>query len=482
MQYTEPPEKYYCSVCDEETSSKCIGCYSSPYCTTECFETDYLLHKLLCLQYQGARAQGSSDAVTRAILFPDTCDKPRFDWVSTEWITKGYLKNTADGPLGEGEIEMIQIRCTYRSGKPMRIYRLKDSRNCANNSIMRVTGGQASHVWTGRVLAVVEPALSLELDMPGFRILCDFLRSYTPLRNQYLASAASFKKIKAVRINGEGFRSRFESPNRPFRPVSILPAHPVFSAKECCDLPAMAGIALYIHRYDIKFYPGEFENKLASKITRCGDITSKEWGQTRWPWKGVRNAALIVRQDGKDLLPQHVEALCAWCQNYLEKVISSDAVKDANTEESGGHENAKRVIEQAARESFENHWMSFSEKKAFIDENWKNVPSPYEIEDIQVATAEVTRIPLDESHATLKDEAYATAENEVNAIVQDEASAAVKAQVKNEANGVVKDGINKEANATAQDEVGAVFKNVSGTEPTKDSRTKLRQWSRMEAK
>ncbi len=48
--------------------------------------------------------------MTRAILFLDTLDIPRFEWVLIDWITKGYLDNTADGALGEGEIEI----CIYQ--------------------------------------------------------------------------------------------------------------------------------------------------------------------------------------------------------------------------------------------------------------------------------------------------------------------------------------------------------------------------------
>lgn len=68
------------------------------------------LHKLLCLQFKDAIAQTSGAPMTRAILFLDTLDIPRFEWVLIDWITKGYLDNTADGALGEGEIEI----CIYQ--------------------------------------------------------------------------------------------------------------------------------------------------------------------------------------------------------------------------------------------------------------------------------------------------------------------------------------------------------------------------------
>ena len=448
--YQQPPvlKMYRCSVCAEETPFLCVGCESSPYCSIECFELDYPLHKLLCLQFISRNvAHNCGGTSTQGILFPDTSDKPYFLRLSTDWSTGGYLQSTIDGPLGEGDVRVVHIS-QQKEGQfpglpnPMRIYYIEDSRRCVNNSIMRVTGGQAPYLWTGPVLAVMEPELCQKLDMPAFRTLCDFFRSCIPSGNPHLTSAASFKKIKAVRINGRGFHSQSESPDRPFRPVGILPAHPVFSATVSCDLPAMAGLALYIHRYDIKFYPGELENKLVKKIICCGDITSKEWGQTPSPWKGNRNAALVARQDGKDLLPQHVEALCAWCPTYLEEVRSMDAVKKATTEESEGLENCQRMIQQAARESFEKYWMVFSEKKALIDENWKNIASPYEVEDIQAATDEATKIPQDESYVTLKDEAYTIVKNEANVVVKDEFKNEVDEMVKDRGDVIIYEDVN----------------------------------------
>ena len=330
---------------------------------------------------------------------------------------------------------MLLVGHNFWPGTLMRIYRMKDSRICANSSIMRVTGGQAPHVWTGPVLAVVEPGLSQELDMPAFQNLCAFFGSYDPVKNRHPKLAAKIKKIKAVRINGIGYESRFENPDQPFRPVEISLAHPVFSEQMCCDLPAVAGIPLYIHQYDKKFYNGRLGNMLAENLLGCGNITSKQWGEIPSCWKGKTNAALVARQDGKDLLPQHVEALCAWCQNCFQALFSDPVrIEGITTEESEGQEGRKRLFERAARHNFEKYWRTFCEQRAVIDESWKDISSPYQIENTGAITSTAAERPEDESYVTLQDRAYTMVKNEASTVVNDETKATSKDEAKNEAN------------------------------------------------
>ena len=56
----------------------CVGYGSKPYCSTECAEADYLLHKILCLQFEDAGAQTSEAPMTWTIVFPNTSNKLRF--------------------------------------------------------------------------------------------------------------------------------------------------------------------------------------------------------------------------------------------------------------------------------------------------------------------------------------------------------------------------------------------------------------------
>ncbi len=82
----------------------------------------------------------------------------------------------------------------------------------ANSSIARIMQGQAPHVWTGPILATMEPEFFQNLDNPAFRTLCNFFRSYSTFEDPNLEMTSEVKNIKGVRINGVEFGREIGTP------------------------------------------------------------------------------------------------------------------------------------------------------------------------------------------------------------------------------------------------------------------------------
>jgi hypothetical protein len=69
-----------CTVCGKKASQLCGQCQASRYCSKECQQTDWNLHKFLCGTYKDFKVRPSKDS-RLAIVFSCKKKKPEFIWI-----------------------------------------------------------------------------------------------------------------------------------------------------------------------------------------------------------------------------------------------------------------------------------------------------------------------------------------------------------------------------------------------------------------
>ncbi|KAL8698168.1 MAG: hypothetical protein Q9201_006725 [Fulgogasparrea decipioides] len=142
------------------------------------------------------------------------------------------------------------------------------------------------------------------------------------------------------------------------------PSAPLMSAR--IKIP----LALHISNTDRTNF--QYANYHAENLMRVGYTEIAEWGKIP---RHVRNPGtmLVFRQDGKPLLPQHVEAFCAWLSVIFATWMPENSHCWAATEfQTAQKERFNRI---ATKEQFEKFWEWWKGQ----EERSKNLPSPYEV-------------------------------------------------------------------------------------------------------
>ena len=87
-------------------------------------------------------------------------------------------------------------------------------------------------------------------------------------------------------------------------------------------------------------------------------------------WQSWVGSVIVVRQDKKPLLPEHVETLCDFCQSYLQPLFE-EALE--------GSLDKKSVLDQITQDGFQKYWEQYSQReiKEIRGEDWTMLPSPY---------------------------------------------------------------------------------------------------------
>jgi hypothetical protein len=72
-----------CIICSNLTPHKCGRCQQASYCTVECQQTDWNVHKMLCSSFQDFETPPDENRY-RAILFDYKKKKPEFVWIEKD--------------------------------------------------------------------------------------------------------------------------------------------------------------------------------------------------------------------------------------------------------------------------------------------------------------------------------------------------------------------------------------------------------------
>src|SRR5438046_1259916 len=74
-----------CAICNSPNSHSCASCRSAAYCSIECQQTDWPVHKTLCKTFKTFQSStGTSSRSKLGLLLPVDSKMPRLVWIECE--------------------------------------------------------------------------------------------------------------------------------------------------------------------------------------------------------------------------------------------------------------------------------------------------------------------------------------------------------------------------------------------------------------
>ncbi|MCJ1265747.1 hypothetical protein MMC22_005627 [Lobaria immixta] len=374
-----------CAICPDNIRFMCTSCKSTGYCSAECKDTDWPSHKVLCHQFQSHLAEEpiGHDAVP-VVFFQPSAPRPSLVWMTAEQIGQCDIKlrlesgSDALGRTTVGGINPIRQR-PYR--RPIVLVHDPHhfQRGIKNHSVESITGSAGETKWRGRVMAML-PCSSKDsrdrIDMRDLRELADFFKSYK-LDDIHLGLLRDgIKKNIGVRINClDDMRTHSL---QQYTSIGIPKAHPIYLEPMSCDISLLIGLPIKTFKYVSRSDLCRGENDLAAHLHRCGDVNSPAWGFPPQKWLTNARSVLVVRCDGKDLLPEHAEVLCKFCDDHFRNIFSLET--EAHAYRSGSQKERQQAFtERATRKGFEEFFERYRSSKARGIGRWRHLPTPYEM-------------------------------------------------------------------------------------------------------
>lgn len=257
-----------------------------------------------------------------------------------------------------------------------------------NRSILAATNGRVVQNWHGSVLAVKVAAPGfpvpetsgdsryptyLPVNMEDLRDVVDFLSTYPAVNISDMStipSAASPKsEVPAIRINCPGDqalgRPKFEA--LKIRADDAACRAPVTGISRLIDLP------LRVYRVTSPFPPGydhsayDIDNLAATYLNMGVDMASG-WGFVGLDWVDSAGSVIVVREGGKPLSTQHLEALCHWCLFVLKPLFEDSMGMGRHP---GPPVEKSEVLARVTRREFVDFYEGFDEWKGGSDPEWK---------------------------------------------------------------------------------------------------------------
>ncbi|KAL8719814.1 MAG: hypothetical protein Q9225_003217 [Loekoesia sp. 1 TL-2023] len=156
----------------------------------------------------------------------------------------------------------------------------------------------------------------------------------------------------------------FESPRRDF--LGQVPAP---------DISVRIQLPLTISITNFDTTNTHCANHYAEELFRVGDTKSADWGMKPPAGQNPGNV-LVFRRDGKELLPQHVEALVTWIPTLFAGQMFGRPRQWMQALYPDHEERLKERFEAlATKKAFESFWKWWKG----LNQSWEDVPSPYEM-------------------------------------------------------------------------------------------------------
>lgn len=225
------------------------------------------------------------------------------------------------------------LRSRTRTLDKLELYATKNvpSRECTPNlSVLSVTNQRPARGWYGSILAV-KVSLSAtttpqyrNMDMVDFRDIVDLLCTHPATdindMSSLIAAAVATPKfeVSAVRINCRGDQALGRA---PFERVQLRADDPacrasVTAISRLIQFPVRVSRCLPPHATGFDAESHQVVNPAATDL-HIGVDPATDWGFVGLEWVDPAGSVLVVRDGGKELHPQHVEALCHWCLYVL---------------------------------------------------------------------------------------------------------------------------------------------------------------------
>lgn len=259
--------KFECCMCDNAAKHLCHACSSAQYCSDECQEADWSLHKQFCPDLSSFderhRPRDSGSRYVRAVMFPWSSPQPSFMWLKLSDTEDCPSEKEISGLLDSQDVRRHTFDENVIQEKKVPEVTLFTPRQSPpvwsrfNESISTATGCQ-DHPWHGSAIAVRYRGPFGRRGFPQEEqiddmVYSDFRNAVDQLRAPYcdemmrdIRSHFLSKRYRAVRINCVGDRVRCGRPT--FEVVTVPACHPIFQRFSTPDVANLLDFMLHTWR------------------------------------------------------------------------------------------------------------------------------------------------------------------------------------------------------------------------------------------
>jgi hypothetical protein len=390
-----------CTICNAPKAKSCASCHSAAYCSPECQQTDWPLHKTVCKALKSVPPRPDASHKL-AILFPVDSKVPELIWVFCE-------PRKDDEEEGGYPYEYPHIRehlgddKAFPEHKPVtrNVYRgfnldhtiditcrdafLIDGSKI-NQCIVETTRGAVSHSWSGPIVVMRQPSLAYDprfysdITLADLRTAIDYFIAYG---NESVVDStfarSSRPKVDGVKINCFGDQDVFGA--EKYTAVAVPKDHQVFFSPRQPHILKLLEVPILVRKYPPdrlwkndrhrNRYP--YDNQAATFLHLDANPKSESWGWAPREWQNDVGSVIVVRADRKPISPKQVEALCYYCQFKLQPLF----------EDSMGAGYVQRTREEVmgymTKQKFAEFFAWYKEDMMPQDPTWALEKSPYEI-------------------------------------------------------------------------------------------------------
>lgn len=367
-------------------------------------KADLPVHKLLCgvtLPSVGYRPYYNGQPpypTIQGLMFPADEGNPK--WVSYEGDYTQPMYNHQShryysGPAHPANQQLKQLgspititgnalRSRPRTLDKLELYATTNtpSSQCTLNlSVLAVTNQRPAQSWYGPLLAV---KLSLpkedgtvsryqNMDMVDFRDIVDLLRTYPATdinMSSSLAAAVSTPKLEvsAIRINCRGDQALGRAPFERVQLRADDPAcrAPITAISQLIQFPVRVSRCLPPHATGFDAASHDVVNPAATDLN-IGVDPATDWGFVGLEWVDPAGSVFVVRDGGRELQPQHVEALCHWCLYVLRPLFRDSMGMGTDPLDPMAKE---KVLARVDKREWECFYRGFDEWKGSVGGIW----------------------------------------------------------------------------------------------------------------
>lgn len=341
-----------CPTCGEPGARQCSGCKGIRYCSIECQQADWPLHKVLCKSFKDFSIDSRpSPNMRRVVAFLPTESKPKFMWLPVKIE-----------PGDDGDIETVDTS-SFPPFTTLRIMPIKtnsllgtdldyllqlgydesflDSYPWATAAVASATNKRASFRWAGPMFAIcgkgkgfngISMASVEDMDLRAYADVLAYFIDYDNDTPEHKARKGP--KVSGIKVTCNGERRLYDTD--VFSKVLVPRSHPMFESQTSVA-PISKLIDLPLHTVKCPTNPtfnqvGDADNQMVTFMNLCcdpnddGGPSSRTPGSLGWGWapkawqRDVGNV-LVVRADRKPLDEETVEAFADFCMDKLQPLF-----------------------------------------------------------------------------------------------------------------------------------------------------------------
>ena len=136
-------------------------------------------------------------------------------------------------------------------------------------------------------------------------------------------------------------------------------------------IPALVGLPLWMRQHN-KNDSTDQDNEMVRQLWICANLDDPGFGTS----PSQIGSKAVMRKDGVNLIPHHLEALCHFCGYVLQESCGNRGFLSSKPRKC---KRQKQLFKRmATRRGFEEFWREYRVERASHDDTWKDLPSPYD--------------------------------------------------------------------------------------------------------